>query len=72
MPYVYAQQAKEIKEGAEWWNQPPWQKPAENPQATETSLLIRKAKQLFSEDLQFHTPTNYPTKDTGIKNTSRR
>jgi endoglucanase len=39
MPSVYAQQTKEIKEGTEWWNQPPWQKPAENPHAKDLPLI---------------------------------
>jgi endoglucanase len=35
----YAQQTNEIKERTEWWNQPPREKPAENPLARELSLI---------------------------------
>ncbi len=48
IPNLYAEQKKEVKEGAYWWNQPPWQKPAENPRKKELPLISVKGNEFVN------------------------
>jgi len=50
VPKLYAEQKKEIKAGAYWWNQPFPKRPAENPDAKKLPLISVKENEFINPD----------------------
>jgi endoglucanase len=50
IPNLYAKQKKEIKEGDYWWNQPPREKPPENPNKKDLPLISVRGNEFVNSE----------------------